>query len=183
MKKLFFPLLFISALFLSLNCTGSKKQTNPTTNEAQQAKELAKKVEATDATILLGIWNITSVNGVKVVQTEETPYLNFNVTERKVSGMTGCNRLMGDIILDKTKAFALSFDKMASTRMMCPQDSLESAILTTLAKVASFEPIPCVNKNDKKKCIAFYDANKVELMTLQQEPLTETELQETPQNN
>lgn len=174
MKKLFYSALFISAFGLMVGCSGNSQKSNETK---------AEQIQQTDAQNLIGDWNIQTLNGVAVPQTEETPYLTFNIKDKRLAGMTGCNRVMGDIILNDTDASAISFDRMGSTKMMCHNDSLELAVLAALAKVRSYAPISCKNVNAKASCIAFYDENKKELMTLQQEPLVNTELEKTPAEN
>ena len=44
----------------------------------------------TDIKQLEGKWTITAVNGEKI-QTEEPPFLEFNLKEMRVHGNTGCN--------------------------------------------------------------------------------------------
>ncbi|MEG0949989.1 MAG: META domain-containing protein [Bacteroidales bacterium] len=178
MKKLFYSVLFIGALGFMTACGGNQKKSEET-----KAEQMAKEIEQADAANLIGDWNLQTLNGVAVPQTEETPYLTFNINDKRLAGMTGCNRVMGDIILSDTDAAAISFDKMGSTKMMCHNDSLESVVLSTLAKVRSYAAITCKNVNAKTSCIAFYDENKNELMTLQQEPLVNTEFEKTPAEN
>lgn len=178
MKKLFYSVVFIGIFGLMAACTGNQKKSDETKPE-----QMAKEIQQKDAANLIGDWNIQTLNGVAIAQTEETPYLTFNINDKRLAGMSGCNRVMGDIILSDTDASAISFDKMATTKMACHNDSLESMVLTTLAKVRSYATIPCKSQPDKTSCIAFYDEAKKELMTLQQEPLVNTEFQETPAEN
>ena len=174
MKKLFYSFVFLCTLGLGVSCTSSQKKADSADKATAEQK---------DAAALMGDWNILTLNGVAVAQTEETPYLTFNIKDKRLAGMTGCNRVMGDIILDPANAAMISFDKMGSTKMMCHQDSLENVVLASLVKVRSFAPITCKDVKENASCIAFYDENKNEIMTLQQEPLVNTEFQTTPQEN
>ncbi|MEG1587379.1 MAG: META domain-containing protein, partial [Bacteroidales bacterium] len=170
-------IMFICTIGLAVSCTSSQKKAEGTATEQAE-----KKIQEADAATLMGDWNILTLNGVIVPQTEETPYLTFNMNDKRLAGMTGCNRVMGDIMLDPADASKISFDRMGSTKMMCHNDSLERAVLAALANVKSFATIPCKATKDAH-CIAFYDANKTEIMTLQQEPLINTEFQTTPAEN
>lgn len=171
MKKLLYSLFFIGALGLIVSCSGNSQK-----NESK-----SEQIEQSDAQNLIGDWNILTLNGVPIPQTEEAPYLTFNIKDKRLAGMTGCNRVMGDIVLSDTDASAISFDRMGSTKMICHNDTLESAILEALGKVRSYKAIAC--KSDKSSCIALYDENNNELMTLKQEPLLDTEMHPTPSEN
>ncbi|MGL4292072.1 MAG: META domain-containing protein [Bacteroidales bacterium] len=180
MKNLFYLLVSISLAAFTTACNGNQKKSE--TTEPVKA-ETAQQIEQNDAATLMGDWNIVTLEGTPIPQTEETPYLSFNIKEKRLAGMTGCNRVMGDIIISETDPSAISFDKMGSTKMMCHNDALETAVLAALAKVRSYASIPCQLVKEKANCIALYDENKKELMTLQQEPLVNTEFQQTPQEN
>ena len=166
--------LFLLA-FLSLFLFSCKKQANQANQRVEVGKEMLQNVEnemSEDASFLIGDWNILTVNGVDVNQDETTPYLSFNITDKKMSGMTGCNRIMGDIVINDNQPFSISFDKLASTKMMCPKDSLEKAILLALGEVKNFAPMPC--HSEKKVCVSFVNSNAHQIMTLEREPLSET---------
>ena len=56
--------------------------------------------------------------------------------DSKIAGETGCNRFFGEY---KSEGNSLSFDKVGSTRMMCPQMQFETAWLDAIARTGSFE--------------------------------------------
>jgi heat shock protein HslJ len=64
------------------------------------------------------LWLITQVGGEKVQVDNDTnvPDLMFDEKLLRVSGSTGCNRLVGSYMLEGDK---LRFQQMASTRMAC----------------------------------------------------------------
>lgn len=56
--------------------------------------------------------------------------------DSKIAGETGCNRFFGEY---HSKGNSLKFDKVGTTRMMCPQMQFETAWLETISKTNSFE--------------------------------------------
>ena len=113
-------------------------------------------------TDISGEWSLTTINGVKVNEADSV-YLGFNTKEKRLYGMTGCNRVMGDIILDEGNK--LSFDKLGSTRMACHNDSIERIVLVALPEVSSFS-VKDNKANPKDDVITFYAKDKKEIMTL-----------------
>ena len=68
-----------------------------------------------------GEWNIIEVNGSKVAPGESRtlPFIAFDTATGRVSGNSGCNRMMGTFDVN-AKPGSLELGAMASTRMMCP---------------------------------------------------------------
>lgn len=86
-----------------------------------------------------GEWNIIEMNGEAVVPAsgQEFPYIGFNAESGRLYGHTGCNRLNGSF--DRhAKPGMLTLGNVGSTRMMCPDMSLEQRILTTLEQVKKY---------------------------------------------
>ncbi len=90
---------------------------------------------------LSGDWNVVAVNGNDVVLTDdaEQPYLSFDTANGQISGMAGCNRVMGGFAVAAPADGKLSLGQMGATRMMCPDMSLEDSILKACGEVASFK--------------------------------------------
>lgn len=89
---------------------------------------------------ITGEWNLTDISGKAVTASEdgdETPYIAFDTANGRLSGSTGCNRLMGSF---DTSAAAGTIDlsQIASTRMMCPDPSVEDAYLKALGEVKGY---------------------------------------------
>jgi len=88
------------------------------------------------------IWALEAIEGVlipKPVENEkfQTPVLEINVTEMKVMGSDGCNRIAGAInLLDGEK---LEFGTMAATRMMCNNMEIADKFNAALAKVKKYK--------------------------------------------
>lgn len=77
-------------------------------------------------------WQFISINGNLVDKSNngnQTPDLEFDLTENRFSGSTGCNRMMGTV---EFQGNTLSFGTAACTRMMCPDAPYEPAILKAL---------------------------------------------------
>lgn len=175
MKKLFCAALLFGSILALGACSGNSAKKENTTSPTEATAEQAKTIEAKD---LQGEWTISAVNGVSIVQDEETPFLGFNMTENRLYGMTGCNRVMGTLVLNASQPYALSFDQMGSTKMMCHNDSLEQAILLALSEVKSFGALTCKDQN--QTCIGLFNADQKELLLLQKKLTAEKEAQEIP---
>jgi heat shock protein HslJ len=68
----------------------------------------------------------------------QEPHLNFSASELRVSGSSGCNRLMGSF---EHQGAALKFGPLAGTRMACLEPALasqEQQIFTQLQRVRSY---------------------------------------------
>lgn len=117
----FIPLLFIFFIF---GCSMSDSNVNP--------KEPTSKFENT-------YWKIVTIMGkkVEVLKNMREPYLVFHSTSNKISGYTGCNKIMGSYKIDGNN---LSIGKVATTKMMCIQvANVEIYLLKVFKSVKRFE--------------------------------------------
>lgn len=106
-----------------------------------------KQATVTD---LAGEWDVVTINGVSA-GSETIPYMGFDLKDGRIYGHAGCNRITG--ALDKEAApGVISFDKMATTRMMCQDMSVETALLGMLRDVKGY-------KFAGKEAIALTDAS------------------------
>ncbi|WP_294634159.1 META domain-containing protein [uncultured Bacteroides sp.] len=89
-----------------------------------------------------GEWNIIEINGVAVVPSpnQAFPFISFDTTTGKVSGNSGCNRMMGSFDVN-AKPGTIDLGTMASTRMMCPDMTLEQNVLSTLRQVKKYKEL------------------------------------------
>ena len=87
-----------------------------------------------------GEWNIIEVNGSKVTPGESRtlPFITFDTATGRVSGNSGCNRMMGSFDVN-AKPGSLELGAMASTRMMCPDMTTEKNVLSALAQVKGYK--------------------------------------------
>lgn len=85
-------------------------------------------------------WRVISIAGSSDVlkKSGKVPNLVFSLYGDSVKGFTGCNSLMGSYA---NGAATLSFSKLATTRMACPDKSgkIEQAFLTALNKTAGWK--------------------------------------------
>lgn len=88
------------------------------------------------------IWALESIEGVLIPKPIEntglkTPILEINVTEMKVMGSDGCNRITGEIAtLDGEK---LEFGNMATTKRLCSNMDIANKFNETLLTVRKFK--------------------------------------------
>lgn len=91
-----------------------------------------KSVKEVALNQLGGEWTLKTLNGEDVSEGFKgaTPSIQFNLTDRQVSGSGGCNRYTGGFILDKGK---FSAPNLASTMMMCVAQNKEDQFLKALS--------------------------------------------------
>lgn len=87
-----------------------------------------------------GEWNIVEINGTAVTPSQEqgAPFIGFDTTTGKVYGNSGCNRLMGSFDVN-AKAGTIDLGQLGSTRMMCPDMTIEQNVLSALAQVKGYK--------------------------------------------
>lgn len=110
-------------------------------------------------TDLSGKWEIETLNGKEVTATETDPFIEFDTTEGRVHGFTGCNIMNGSFTQDGNK---LTFGNMATTMMAGPDMDLEREVLDAINATAS------VKKASDGK-LNVYDAEGNLLMVLDKE--------------
>ncbi len=127
MRKTLLPL-FLAAAVLPTSLGSCKSQKDAATDATASAA-------ATD-----GKWYFTAVGDSEVHNSdaaEEWPYLMFDPAAGRVSGNAGCNQLSGSYTC--TAAGDITFgDDMISTRMLCPDMSLERKVLQSLPSVRHY---------------------------------------------
>lgn len=104
---------------------------------------------------LNGTWGVTAINENPV----NVPDMKIviDVDEGKLHGNTGCNLLNGGFTTDMETANRISFQKIATTRMACPDDSHETEFVVALEDAAYARPISPV------KVLLLDEAGKVVL--------------------
>lgn len=96
--------------------------------------------EVAPLTSMNGDWNIVEINGAVVApsQGQNAPTIGFDAATGKVYGNSGCNRLMGSFDVN-AKAGTLDLGQLGSTRMMCPDMTIEQNVLSALAQVKGYK--------------------------------------------
>lgn len=79
---------------------------------------------------LEGTWVLQQFRG-KEVAVERVPFLSFSLSESRVSGNAGCNRISGSM---EARGNKLYFGAIAATRMACPDMDIENQLLQELGK-------------------------------------------------
>lgn len=91
---------------------------------------------------LSGEWNIIEINGSAVVPApnQEFPFIGFDTKTGKVYGNSGCNRLMGSFDVN-AKPGQIDLGALGSTRMMCPDMTVEKNVLAALGQVKKYKQL------------------------------------------
>lgn len=98
-----------------------------------QKKEAENGLENLD-----GKWMIKEVEGQTIKESQETtPFITFDINNRRMNGNAGCNIINGALKIDKNNPKAIAFGQVISTMMACPDMDTESKILKALSKVSS----------------------------------------------
>lgn len=101
---------------------------------------------------LNGAWQITQINGISVDNPDMT--LVIDVDSGRLHGNTGCNILNGMMTIDMENANSISFSEIATTKMACPNDSMETELLVALeeteaARLLSSTEVALLNSQRK----------------------------------
>ena len=126
-KKITITTLTLAIFFLIAGCHSSK----PLIPVASGGSEM----------LYMHQWNLTELEGKAVVITAGTqPHLLFFPGQvSRVSGSTGCNKLNGSFVLSAAKS--MTFSPLATTKMACIGDNVESKFLEVLGKVSNWAVI------------------------------------------
>lgn len=89
---------------------------------------------------LNGNWTVKQLNG-KDVTVALVPSMTFDITNGKLSGNAGCNRINGTIKTDADNDKAISFDQVSTTMMLCPGANVEAEFKQALNRVAQYKII------------------------------------------
>lgn len=120
-----------------------------------------KGVKNTDPQALAGEWSIVSVDGQPVTSTEKVPFIGFNTAEKRVSGNSGCNLMNGSY---EAQAGKITFGRMMSTMMMCPDMETERKVLKAVEEVKTYS---IENPKDKPAVLHLSNAEGKSIITLE----------------
>lgn len=99
----------------------------------------------TDAKKLEGKWNVTEVKGEKI-KTDNMPYMEFNMSEKKLHGNGGCNMFNTTVTLDDNDVSSITIAPAAATMMACPDMTVEDAIFKAMPDVKKVRSGNSVNE-------------------------------------
>lgn len=96
--------------------------------------------EATPLSSINGEWNIIEINGSAITQEQDqqTPFIGFDTTTGKLYGYSGCNRMMGSFDVN-AKPGTIDLGAIGSTRMACPDMTMEQNVLSALGQVKGYK--------------------------------------------
>ncbi len=106
---------------------------------------------------LNGAWTVKDIHGEAM--SSKDVKLVIDIPELKLHGNSGCNVINGAIALDPKKNNAIQFLQLISTRKMCPDMSIETALLIALEETESYK-----KKNSNE--VMFYDNKGKLVLTL-----------------
>ena len=127
LKKITITTLALSIFILMAGCHSTK----PVIAVASGGSEM----------LFMNQWNLTELDGRSVVINAGTQahLLFFPGQISRVSGSTGCNKLNGSFVL--SAANTMTFSPLATTKMACVGDNVESKFLAVLGKVSNWSII------------------------------------------
>lgn len=90
-----------------------------------------------DNSYIDGAWQVMSVNGNRMAVNSDMR-LVLDVTEGRVHGNVGCNMVNGTLLVDSEQTSSIQFVSLLATRMTCPDQALETALVLALENVNSW---------------------------------------------
>jgi heat shock protein HslJ len=132
------PSLFVLACFFIVACGQSGDKENQTTtdqnvtNTSESSLTVTPNVPTTSSTNLQDIWVLDSINSKPFDSSlfhSGTPFLDFNLDKKTVSGHSGCNGINGKLKVTKEK---LIFDSLVITKQTCNDKGFEKKLLKGL---------------------------------------------------
>lgn len=125
--------------FLS-SCSCSRGQTAQS-ERAKSSANLAPMPEGGQATStqdIQGAWALTQTSDKSIKENLETPItLELDLKEGRAHGFAGCNRFFGAVTIDEERNIA--FPNIATTRMACPDMTIEQAFTAALREVKRYQ--------------------------------------------
>lgn len=88
---------------------------------------------------LNGTWSVKEISGEKV----DVPKMKLviDVDEGKLHGNTGCNVINGTLDINMKSANSISFQAIAKTMMLCPDENYETRLLMALEEAMKAKPM------------------------------------------
>ncbi|WP_367914213.1 META domain-containing protein [Leadbetterella sp. DM7] len=127
MKKTF----YVFALALAMAACNPGKESTETTAE--------ETVQAAGTGLFDKQWNLAEIKGNAVVLDSSfhaTPHLTFTESDSSVAGNAGCNQIGGGFML--TGSDGITFTKMRSTLMACPNLEVEQQFVAELENIKKY---------------------------------------------
>lgn len=90
--------------------------------------------------VRVGTWDLPAADSLRT-DARELPFLGFEPSEHRIYGYAGCNRIVGGYAIGK-EADRADFSSVGTTLMMCPDMSVEDALLPALRRVVHYAVLP-----------------------------------------
>ena len=110
-----------------------------------------------DINFLNGAWTVSSIAGESV--SAKNVRIVIDIQEMKIHGNSGCNIFNGTLFIDPYKDWGVEFQKLISTRKMCRDIYIETALLVALEETQFCKQI-------SKDEILLLGRDNIELATL-----------------
>lgn len=91
------------------------------------------------ADMLAGEWNAVNISGQEITPSDQTPYLGFDMTEGRLYGFNGCNRLTGTLDTKALLKGKVDFSNVGATMMACPDNKYEQLFTKATAEARKIE--------------------------------------------
>lgn len=106
--------------------------------QGQQTKKDSASSSDFDKVITEKYWKLTEINGQPISGNfNKEPHFILKVEDNRITGNGGCNGFGGTYQLDEEKN-RISFSGMFSTKMACPDMSVEQAFLDVLNRADNY---------------------------------------------
>lgn len=109
---------------------------------------------------LNGTWSVIKINNTAC--NDKNIKFVIDIPEQKLHGNTGCNIVNGQLFIDPDKENSIQFHQLISTRMACPNQSQETALLVALEEVESA-------KKNSDQTISLLNNKGTEILILKKE--------------
>lgn len=92
-----------------------------------------------------GAWGVTQIGGQEVPESVGIKIV-IDLPEEKLHGNAGCNVLNGTVKMDMARENGISFSKLFTTRMTCPNIAYEQLFIQALEQVTQCSEGPTANE-------------------------------------
>src|SRR5699024_940154 len=136
--KSIIAVVFSAALFFGCSADQNSDKNTDQLAETEQVEE-SMQGKKDDSGITETYWKLVSLQGKEVSMPEDQreAHIKLMNKEGKVTGSGGCNVLNGSFELGDGNS--ISFSKVATTMMSCPDMETEQQFLKVLEKVNSYQ--------------------------------------------
>lgn len=125
MKNKILSLALIMITALSCNTTKKTGETTGNMNKDNHSQEMITQEK----------WTLIKLEGQDIPDSENPVYFTLNPEENRLNGFAGCNTLMGDYKLEEGNR--IRFSEIATTRMACPDESIDENEVLNVFKMAN----------------------------------------------